>query len=278
MDYAKPADVVMIMIESARSKLALSPRDLMIRGMLSGALLGAATSLAFTGALSTGQPLVGALIFPVGLVMIVLLGLELVTGSFALLPLSRLEDGTDSRKILENWGWVFLGNLIGSVIYGALLAIALTNMGKIEPAGVAARIVAIAEAKTVGYAAFGTAGMVTVFVKAILCNWMVCLGVVLAMCTNSTIGKIAAAWMPIFVFFAQGFEHTVVNMFIIPTGMMLGAKVTIADWWLWNQIPVTLGNIVGGFVCTGLALYLTHRPARGPKPAFVPTVAQVPAE
>jgi formate/nitrite transporter len=278
MDYAKPADVVMIMIESARSKLALSPRDLMIRGMLSGALLGAATSLAFTGALSTGQPLVGALIFPVGLVMIVLLGLELVTGSFALLPLSRIEDGTDSRKILENWDWVFLGNLIGSVIYGALLAIALTNMGKIEPAGVAARIVAIAEAKTVGYAAFGAAGMVTVFVKAILCNWMVCLGVVLAMCTNSTIGKIAAAWMPIFVFFAQGFEHTVVNMFIIPTGMMLGAKVTIADWWLWNQIPVTLGNIVGGFVCTGLALYLTHRPARAPKPAFVPTVAQVPAE
>jgi formate/nitrite transporter FocA (FNT family) len=98
------------------------------------------------------------------------------------------------------------------------------------------------------------------------------------MCTTSTIGKIAAAWMPIFVFFAQGFEHTVVNMFIIPTGMMLGAKVTFADWWLWNQIPVTLGNIVGGFVCTGLALYLTHRAPAAAKPAFVPTAASVPAE
>jgi formate transporter len=51
-------------------------------------------------------------------------------------------------------------------------------------------------------------------------------------------------------------------MFIIPTGMMLGAKVSVADWWLWNQIPVTLGNIVGGFVFTGLALYLTYKPAR----------------
>jgi formate/nitrite transporter len=278
MDYVKPAEVVTTMIESARVKLTLAPRDLMIRGILSGALLGAATSLALTAALSTGQPLVGALIFPVGLVMIVLLGLELVTGNFALLPLARLENGTDTHKILENWAWVFLGNLIGSIIYGVLLAIALTNMGKIEPAGVASRIIAVAEAKTIGYAAFGAAGMVTVFVKAVLCNWMVCLGVVLAMCTNSTIGKIAAAWMPIFLFFAQGFEHAVVNMFIIPTGMMLGAKVTLADWWLWNQIPVTLGNIVGGFVCTGLALYLTHKPAAAVKRAFVPAPAQVPAE
>ena len=100
------------------------------------------------------------------------------------------------------------------------------------------------------------------FFKGILANWLVCLGVVLAMTTSSTVGKIAAAWMPIFVFFAQGFEHTVVNMFIIPTGMMLGAKVSVADWWLWNQIPVTLGNVVGGFVFTGLALYLTYKPTR----------------
>ena len=159
---------------------------------------------------------------------------------------------------------MFLGNLLGSVVYGALLAIALTDLGRIEPAGVAARIVAIAEAKTIGYAAFGAAGMVTVFVKAMLCNWLVCLGVVMAMTTTSTVGKIAAAWMPIFIFFAQGFEHSVVNMFIIPTGMMMGAKVTVADWWLWNQIPVTLGNIVGGMVFTGLALQLTYRRCAAP--------------
>ena len=63
------------------------------------------------------------------------------------------------------------------------------------------------------------------------------------MSTTSTVGKIVGAWMPVFMFFAQGFEHTVVNMFVIPTGMMMGAKVTVADWWLWNQIPVTLGNL-----------------------------------
>ncbi len=276
MDYAKPADVVATMIDSARNKLALPVRDLLIRGMIAGALLGAATSLAFTGAIQTGQPLVGAIIFPVGLIMIVLLGLELVTGSFGLLPLARLEHWSDSGKIFANWSWVFLGNLLGSVLYGALLVIALTSFGKVEPTGVAARIVAVAEAKTIGYEALGAAGLITAFVKAMLCNWMVCLGVVMAMTTTSTLGKIVATWMPIFVFFAQGFEHAVVNMFIIPTGMMMGAKVTVADWWLWNQIPVTLGNLFGGFVFTGLALYLTHRPARSAKPALMPS--QVPAE
>jgi len=135
-------------------------------------------------------------------------------------------------------------------------------MGKLEVSGVAARIVSVAEAKTIGNAALGTAGMVSVFVKGILCNWLVCLGVVMAMTSTSTVGKIAATWLPIFLFFALGFEHAVVNMFVIPTGMLLGAKVSVADWWLWNQIPVTLGNLVGGFVFTGLALYVTYKPAQ----------------
>jgi formate/nitrite transporter len=276
MDYVKPADVAAAMLDAGKKKLALAPRDLLIRGMLSGAILGVATSLAFTGAVQTNVPLVGALIFPVGLIAIVLLGLELVTGSFALVPLPWIEGEAKASAVLINWGWVFIGNLIGSVAYGALIAIALTNFGTTAPAGVAARIVATAEAKTVAYAAIGYAGLITCFVKAMLCNWLVCLAVVLAMTTNSTIGKIACAWMPIFIFFAQGFEHSVVNMFIIPTGMMMGAKVTVADWWLWNQIPVTLGNLVGGFTFTGLAIYTTYKSS--PSKVMAPTPTGVPAE
>ena len=278
MDYVKPADVATAMVETGRRKLALPTTDLLIRGMLSGAILGVATSLAFTGAFSTGQPLVGALVFPVGIGIIVLLGLELITGSFALVPLPWLDREASGAAVLVNWGWVFVANLIGSVAYGALLAIALTNMGTSEPTGVAARIIATAEAKTIGYAALGFAGLVTVFVKAMLCNWMVCLALVLAMTTTSTIGKIAALWMPIFIFFAQGFEHSVVNMFIIPTGMMMGAKVTVASWWLWNQIPVTLGNLVGGFTFTGLAIYMTYKPRPVSDPARMAVPSQVPAE
>ena len=277
MDYVKPVDVATMMVETGRRKLALAPADLLIRGALAGGILAAATSLAITGTVQTGQPLVGAIIFPVGLTLIVILGLDLVTGSFGLLPLPLLGQDKGGTTMLANWGWVFAGNLIGSVVYGGLLAIALTNMGSSPVAGVAARIVQIAEAKTIGYEAFGLAGMVTVFVKGILCNWMVCLAIVAAMTSNSTIGKIAVAWMPVFIFFAQGFEHSVVNMFLIPTGMILGAKVSFFDWWFWNQIPVTLGNLVGGFTFTGLAIYLTHKPR---KAALAPLTAptQVPAE
>jgi formate/nitrite transporter len=269
MDYIKPADVVENMIKTGVAKAGLPVRDLLIRGFLSGALLAFATSLALTATTQTGVPLVGALVFPVGFVIIVLLGLELVTGSFALVPLARAEGKISTETLFSNLAWVFFGNLLGSLVYGGLLYVCLTMMGSNAPDGVALKIIAVAEAKTLGYAKFGAAGFVTVFIKAILCNWMVTLGVVMAMTSASTAGKIAAAWLPIFIFFAQGFEHSVVNMFLIPTGMMLGAKVSVSDWWLWNQIPVTLGNFVGGFLFTGLALYLTLKP-RPAQPALAP--------
>jgi len=261
MDTAKPADMVASLVDASVKKLALSPRDMLIRGAMSGALLGATTSFSFTAAVSTGQQFIGAMVFPAGFAMIMVLGLEIVTGNFALLPLASLEGKSLWSSVIASWYWVFLGNLLGAMSFGALLAITLTSMGAAEPTAVAARIVAAAEMKTVANEALGNAGMITVFVKGILCNWLVCLGVVMAVTSGSTVGKILVAWLPIVTFVALGFEHSVVNMFVIPTGMLLGAKVSLSQWWMWNQIPVTLGNIVGGFFFTGLGLYFTYRPA-----------------
>lgn len=260
MDYVGPSGAVAAMVNAGIAKARLPRIDLLIRGALSGALLGVATSLALGAGVQTGQSIVGALIFPAGFVMIVLLGLELVTGSFALLPFAWIERKASAVGVLRSLSWVFLGNLLGALLYAGLLATVLSMMGSApQQDPLAAKLVAVATAKTLGYQHAGLAGLVTVFVKAMLCNWLVCLAVVMAMISTSTIGKIAAAWLPIVVFFAQGFEHSVVNMFVIPAGMMLGAKVSVGDWWLWNQLPVTLGNFVGGFGFTGLALYLTYR-------------------
>ncbi len=261
MDYIKPLDVVKNMISAGVTKAGLPTRDLLIRGFLSGALLGFATSLAITATAQTKAPIVGALIFPVGFVIIVLLGLELVTGSFALVPLAAVDRRRSWSEVGSNLSWVFLANLLGSVAYGVLLWLTYTNFGTTPGTGIAPQLVAIAEAKTIAYSAHGAAGLATVFVKAILCNWMVCLGVVMALTSASTLGKVAAAWLPVVIFFGQGFEHAVVNMFVIPTGMLLGANVSMSDWWLWNQIPVTLGNLVGGLLFTGLFLYWTYKPA-----------------
>lgn len=260
MDHVGSSAVVTAMVTAAINKARLPGRDLVIRGILSGALLATSTSLALGATVQTGQSIVGALIFPAGFVIIVLLGLELLTGSFALLPLAWIERHVDGATVLRNWSWVFLGNLLGALLYAALFATAVSMMGSAtQQDPLAAKLVAVATAKTLGYEHAGLAGLVTVFVRAMLCNWLVCLGVVMAMTSTSTVGKIAAAWLPIVVFFAQGFEHSVVNMFVIPAGMMLGAKVSVADWWLWNQLPVTLGNLIGGLGFTGLTLYVTYR-------------------
>src|SRR5215471_8883213 len=100
---------------------------------------------------------------------------------------------------------------------------------------------------------------------------MVTVGALAAMVSRSTLGKIAAMWLPIFTFFAQGYEHSIVNMFVIPSGMLFHAPISAGQWWLWNQIPVTIGNIVSGSLFTGLALYSTFRA----KPAPVSVAAPV---
>jgi formate/nitrite transporter len=262
MDYLPPAEMVEALVEAGAKKARLPVRDLLVRGALSGGILGIATTLAVTATAQTGMGIVGALIFPVGFVMIVLLQLELVTGSFAVLPMAVLEHRASMGGMLRNFGWGFIGNLIGALIYAALFAATLTTCFSAPPTGIADKIVALTEAKTLAYASHGAAGMLTAFIKAALCNWMVCLGVVMATLSRSTVSKVLAAWLPITIFFGLGFEHAVVNMFLIPCGMLLGAKTSVADWWLWNQIPVTLGNLCGGFLFTGLALYVTYA-ARG---------------
>ena len=132
-------------------------------------------------------------------------------------------------------------------------------------------IAGIGEARTLGYKAHGAAGMLTLFVRGVLCNWMVSTGVVGAMVSTNVDGKVLAMWMPIMLFFAMTFEHSVVNMFLFPSALLMGGKFSVADYMIWNEIPTVLGNLLGGITFTGLTLYTTHlktAPRRVPAPAL----------
>jgi len=257
-DYVRPMDVVQEAVELAKRKSELSIRDMLIRGILAGAFLGYATSLVFV-ILSQGlPPIVGAILFPVGFVILVLLGLELVTGNFALLPAGVMAGKIRITKLLRNWAWVYLGNLIGSLLYAVLFYLAITNWRTGNGGAIADLLKQAAQKKTVAYMALGSSGWATAMVKAVLCNWMVTIGAMLSLVSRSTVGKIAAMWLPIMTFFALGFEHSVVNMFLIPSGMLLGAPISVGQALLWNLLPVTLGNMIAGTLLTGMSLYATY--------------------
>ena len=273
MDYIKPSEVAETFFANAVAKSKLSISQLLLRGFLSGALLGFATAVAFTSTAQGLAPIVGAILFPVGFAMIILLGLELVTGNFALIPAAVVSGDVGLPSALSNLIWVFLGNLLGGCLFAYLYTAVQTQFHHVPAVGPAALMVAAAQAKTIAYQHLGVAGWWLAFVKAILCNWMVCMGVVMAMTSRSTLGKIAACWLPVFTFFSLGYEHAVVNMFLLPAGMLMGAPLGAREWWIWNQIPVTLGNFTGGLLFVGLPM-LWMRPATSePAPAVAASIA-----
>ncbi len=262
MDYVWPQELMAKVETAGRKKAGLNASGMLLMGFLSGALLAYATAFAFTvsDGLSGGTAsLVAGAVFPVGFAMIVLLGLELVTGNFAVLTVGIARGTVTWRETLRNWCWVFMGNFLGAVFVGFLLALALSGSFSHDAGQLGAKIIAVAQAKTLSYEHAGASGWLTAFVKGILCNWMVALGTVLGLSSTSTTGKIAAIWLPVSTFFALALEHSVVNMFVIPTAIILGADITLGQWLVWNQIPVTLGNILGGAVLTGLLLHHCYR-------------------
>ncbi|GAA1746042.1 formate/nitrite transporter family protein [Kocuria aegyptia] len=267
MSYVMPADFVTKMIDAGAAKANMSTRDTLIRAFMAGAILALAAAFAVTVTVQTGQPLLGAVLFPVGFCLLYLLGFDLLTGVFTLVPLALIDrrPGVTVHSMLRNWALVFTGNFGGAFVVAVLMAITFTYGFSLPPDEVGRRIGEIGEGRTVGYAEFGAAGMLTLFVRAVLCNWMVSTGVVAAMMSTSVSGKVIAMWMPIMLFFYMGFEHSIVNMFLFPSGLLLGGDFSVMDYLVWNEIPTVLGNLVGGLTFVGLTLYATHARTGSPR-------------
>jgi formate transporter len=260
MAYLVPSEFVTKMVDAGESKVFMATRDTLIRAYMAGAILALAAAFSVSINVATGVPLIGAILFPVGFCMLYLLGFDLLTGVFVLTPLALIDKrpGVTIGGILKNWGLVFTGNFAGAFTVAVMMSIVFTFGFSTEPNAVGKALAGIGEARTLGYASHGAAGMLTLFVRGMLCNWMVSTGVVGAMISTTVSGKVIAMWMPIMVFFFMTFEHSIVNMFLFPCGLLMGGHFTFMDYLIWNEIPTVLGNLIGGLAFTGLTLYTTH--------------------
>ncbi|QBZ84076.1 putative formate transporter 1 [Hydrogenovibrio crunogenus] len=260
MSYLEPNEFVTKMVDSGESKIYMSTKDTVIRAFMAGAVLGLAAIFAITVATKTGSPLLGAILFPVGFIMLYLMKFDLLTGVFMLVPLAILDKrpGATMNQLLRNWSLVFIGNLMGALTVAFIMSFVLTFGYSIDGGAIAEKVGHIGEARTLGYKEHGLEGWLTIFMRGMLCNWMVSMGVVGAMISTSATGKILSMWMPVMLFFFMGFEHSIVNMFLFPFSMIMGGGFTVTDYLLWNELPTALGNLVGGILFVALPLYYTH--------------------
>lgn len=268
MSYVAPPEVTEDMLAQGTSKSELSSWQQLLRGTISGFVLSGATVMAILAAEEAGNSLVGALVFPMGLAVVVVLGLELLTGNFALVPLAVLDGRARLASLARSFGVVLAGHVIGGLLCALLFAAWLTELWTGGSGLLIDGLIDMAEDKTLAYQDLGmSAGLSLALLSGILCNWLVVLGVVMGMTSASTTGKLAALWLPIAAFFYLELEHAVVNLFVIPAGMMVGADVGVVDWLVWNQVPVLIGNLIGGFFLLGLPVYLAFRTKQEDLPA-----------
>ena len=212
------------------------------------------------------QLIMGA-VFPVGLIITVLTGAELFTGDAMLAPMAAFIHKVSWMQVINLWIFVYIGNLIGSLVFAYIMAYGPFSTWGVDGAGATTvavsafgtRAIAIASAK-VSYV--GVAGMWSAFLKGIACNWLVNLAILLGICSDDMVGKFFGIWFPIMAFVSSGFEHSVANMYFIPAGIMtqgfitdptkINAGLTWVTMWTNNIIIVTIGNIVGALFFVGI--------------------------
>lgn len=250
-----PAEFVNFYAQVGAKKCGSSAKRLYLPALLAGFFIGAGAVVANTaGHLLTNAGLsrvVCGLLFPFGLIMVIITGAELFTGN-CLITISVLEKKASLMGMVRNLLIVYAGNLLGALI----LAAAIVYCGQLDLSGGALAVHTIRTAAAKCAVPFGKA-----VVLGILCNVLVCAGVMCSLCGKSLAGRAIGAFVPVSFFVIGGFEHCVANMYYIPAGLMAAwvphyaqlareAGVNLAaltpGGFFANLVPVTLGNLIGG--------------------------------
>jgi formate/nitrite transporter len=260
MAIKTPDEITEVATGTGVKKAGLSWDRALVASFLAGAYIAFGALLAIT--VTAGMPketwgtlptfFAGA-VFSVGLILVVVAGSELLTGNMALVPLAAFRERVPLRRLFANFGIVLVGNLLGSLFVAYFLA---DQTGVVTAELPLSRLAEIAQAKGIEETEW------QIFLRALGCNWLVCLAVWMAMAAEDVAGKVLAIFFPIMAFVAMGFDHVVANMFFLPAAIFAG--VDDITWWdaVHNWIFAFLGNLVGAAVfVAGAYWYLYARPA-----------------
>jgi formate/nitrite transporter len=258
MSFRDPKAITQAGIKTGETKARLSVDKILVASFLAGAYIAFGGLLAVTVSAGMDPEIWGTLptfftgaVFALGLVLVVIAGSELLTGNMALVPLAAMKGRVKLPELLRNLGWVTVGNLLGSLFVAYFLAV---KTGVVTAELPLARLEEIAVKKGVEETE------TQIFLRALGCNWLVCLAVWMALAADDVAGKVLAIFFPIMGFVAMGFDHVVANMFFLPAAIFAGVDGLTWGDVLHNWLFAGLGNLVGAAVfVAGAYWYLYAR-------------------
>ncbi|RXE70606.1 formate/nitrite transporter family protein [Muribaculaceae bacterium Isolate-002 (NCI)] len=262
MQIKTPVEITDAAIAAGNAKVARTlhqPVQLLVSAILAGAFIAIGGILSLIVGfgfpeITAGNPslqrLLSGMMFPIGLILVVVLGAELFTGNNAMLIPGYMKRDFTLSAVIRNWSIVYIGNLIGAVTFTWLLVYTV-GLTSAEPYH--SSVIGIGMAKT-------SMTWPVVLVKGIGANWFVCLGVWLALSGHTFFEKALGCWLPVMAFVVLGYEHSIANMFYLPLAMLEGAPLSVDTCLTNNILPATIGNIIGGALFVGCVhTYLHHR-------------------
>src|SRR4051794_20806147 len=256
MSFKDPRGITQVGITTGVTKVNLRWDKALVGGFLAGAYIAFAGLLAITVSSGMDPKIWGTLptlftgaVFALGLILVVIAGSELLTGNMALVPLAAMGGRSSLRALAHNLGFVLIGNLIGSLFVAYFLAV---KSGVVTADLPLKRLAAIATAKG------QTETDWQIFLRAVGCNWLVCLAVWMALAADDIGGKVLAIFFPIMAFVAMGFDHVVANMFFIPCAIFAHVPGIGWDDAIKNWVFAFLGNLVGAAVFVSGAYYYLY--------------------
>ena len=270
MGYKTPQEITQAGVATGEKKARLPAGKALVAGFLAGAYIAFGAMVAITVSSGMRPEIWGTLptfftgaVFSLGLILVVVAGSELLTGNMALVPLAAMSGRASLRRLAENFGVVLLGNLLGSLFVAYFLAVktgVLTAEMPLERLGKIALAKGVEETET------------QIFLRAVGCNWLVCLAVWMALAAEDVAGKVLAIFFPIMAFVALGFDHVVANMFFLPAAIFAGVEGIGWGDAVHNWLFAFLGNLVGAAVFVASAYWYLYvkdddEPAKGDRAA-----------